>query len=677
MKKTTLLILVIFHFSLFTFHSIAQSCLPQGITFTTQAQIDNFQPIYPYCTEIEGDVIIIGEDITNLTGLSVLTSIHGNLKIGRNYGEGNPSLNSISGLENLISIGGSLSLYSNGSLTSLTGLDNVATIGGNLSINANHSLVSLAGLENLISIEGDLQVDYNNSLTSLAGLGNVISIGGDLIITRNDVLSSLVGMENINSNSINNINIIRNNSLTNCAIQNLCEYLQSPIGSVNIYNNASGCNNPPEIASAGGFTMPCLPFGNYHLVSQSDIDNFENDYPGCTEIEGNIEIKGADIINLEGLNSITNIAGNLSFYWNEILTELNGLENLKSIGGNLELGRSFALTLFGVNPKLNSLSGLNNLSSIGGNLTLLINRSLTDLSGLEGLTTISGNLSMVGNSHLTNLSALSNMTTLGGDFKVEYHATLTSLTGMEWLTSVFGDVRIVGNDSLSNLTGLDNLAFIGGGLYIEAGSNMTSLSGLENLESVGGGFGISSALLSNFSELSNLTSIGGKLGIYWNDALTSLSGLENIDANSISILTIRYNPALSTCEVQSICNYLAAPNGTIEIHNNAPGCNSGEEVKQACDSSSSVGEINSLDIFIISPNPCSGAMRLRYQINDKRYLISDLYSISGQKIRRLLNEVKMPGEYEIEVDLSEVPAGVYVVRLQVGDWIETEKLLVY
>jgi len=55
MKKTTLLILVIFHFSLFTFHSIAQSCLPQGITFTTQAQIDNFQPIYPYCTEIEGD----------------------------------------------------------------------------------------------------------------------------------------------------------------------------------------------------------------------------------------------------------------------------------------------------------------------------------------------------------------------------------------------------------------------------------------------------------------------------------------------------------------------------------------------------------------------------------------------------------------------------------------------
>jgi S-formylglutathione hydrolase FrmB len=53
------------------------SCLPQGITFTNQAQIDNFQTNYPGCTEIEGDVTIAGDDITNLNGLSVLTSIGG------------------------------------------------------------------------------------------------------------------------------------------------------------------------------------------------------------------------------------------------------------------------------------------------------------------------------------------------------------------------------------------------------------------------------------------------------------------------------------------------------------------------------------------------------------------------------------------------------------------------
>lgn len=58
----------------------AQSCLPDGITFTTQAQIDSFQINYPGCTEIEGSVDIYSDDIQNLQGLSVVTSIGGSLQ---------------------------------------------------------------------------------------------------------------------------------------------------------------------------------------------------------------------------------------------------------------------------------------------------------------------------------------------------------------------------------------------------------------------------------------------------------------------------------------------------------------------------------------------------------------------------------------------------------------------
>ncbi len=36
------------------------SCLPDGITFSTQAEIDSFQTNYPNCTEIHGDVGING-----------------------------------------------------------------------------------------------------------------------------------------------------------------------------------------------------------------------------------------------------------------------------------------------------------------------------------------------------------------------------------------------------------------------------------------------------------------------------------------------------------------------------------------------------------------------------------------------------------------------------------------
>ena len=100
-------------------------CLPEGISFTNQAEIDNFQTNYPNCNKIEGDVEIIGDDITNLNGLNVLTAFGGDLRM-----EGNEALTNLSCLDNLTTIGGSLQIWSNKALTSLTGLDNVTSIGG-------------------------------------------------------------------------------------------------------------------------------------------------------------------------------------------------------------------------------------------------------------------------------------------------------------------------------------------------------------------------------------------------------------------------------------------------------------------------------------------------------------------------------------------------------------------
>jgi len=79
----------------------------------------------------------------------------------------------------------------------------------------------------------------------------------------------------------------------------------------------------------------------------------------------------------------------------------------------------------------------------------------------------------------------------------------------------------------------------------------------------------------------------------------------------------------------------------------------------------------------ISPNPCSGKALLRYQIPDTRYLISDLYSISGMKISRFLNAEKKAGNHEFEIDVSDLPDGIYYVRLMDGKSIETIKLMVF
>ncbi|MCD4734712.1 MAG: hypothetical protein K8R53_01590, partial [Bacteroidales bacterium] len=98
----------------------SQPCFPEGIIFTTQEEIDNFQANNPGCTEIQGNVLIgfeLDSDITNLDGLNVITAIGDSLKI-----KNNNALISIAGLSNLVSIENGLVIYNNDALTTLAGL---------------------------------------------------------------------------------------------------------------------------------------------------------------------------------------------------------------------------------------------------------------------------------------------------------------------------------------------------------------------------------------------------------------------------------------------------------------------------------------------------------------------------------------------------------------------------
>jgi len=322
-------------------------------------------------------------------------------------------------------------------------------------------------------------------------------------------------LDNIDAESIVNLFIIDNYSLSNCEVQSICNYLANPNGTVNIYGNATACNNPTEVANACGITLPCLPYGNYYFFTQTEIDDFQTNYPGCAELEGYVEISGSNITNLSGLNVIT---------------------------------------------------------------------------------------------------------TIGGDFS------------------------ITGNDSLASLTGLDSVTSIGGILWIFLNDSLTSLTGLDNL-----------------------TSIGGHLWIKYNDALTSLTGLENIDAVSINYLYITNNPSLSTCEVQSVCDYLASPNGFIEIYDNATGCNSQEEVEEACEALW-VPNINVGYEFSIYPNPAK--MEIFISGNNGTIIKEvNIYNQIGQKV---LHENRITNS----IDVSSLRQGMYIIELITNDLRIREKLII-
>ena len=285
MKNLTLLIVLAFFIQS---TATSQSCLPQGIRFTTQEQIDNFQYDYPNCNNIIGTVRLDGDQITNVNGLINITSIEGSLYLGgmtylptsltnlkglmnlevirgNLYVDNCTSLVDFTGLEKLISIGGNLQIGDNWSkstkgtngncvVTHLFGLDNLQSVEGSVYIMDNHSLKSLGGLENLTWVGGDVIIDENRNLKNLDPLQNLTYVNGDIEISRNRRLECIKGISNIDPENINKLRIGSNPSLTFCEADFICSYLSNSEDVVSIFDNAIGCYNGADVMKACGFS---------------------------------------------------------------------------------------------------------------------------------------------------------------------------------------------------------------------------------------------------------------------------------------------------------------------------------------------------------------------------------------------------------------------------------------
>jgi hypothetical protein len=720
MKKLYILFVGLF----LSFQGLSQTCLPNGITFTTQQQIDNFPKNYPGCKSIGGRLTISGSDITNLSGLSQLTSLGGvyiyknnsltslyglnnvtsvySLHIGTielNQG-GNPLLTSLNGLNALTNISNELEIYDNNVLTSLTGLEKLTYIGGGLKIANNEMLSNIASLKKLTKIGYDGGFFYadgisihNTALTSLEGLDNVTAMRGGINISQNPVLTSITGFENILIDSITDLRISDNPYLVTCDLENLCNYLKNPRGGVSIYNNADGCNSPTEMAYECGISVPCLPFGNYYFLSQSDINNFRINYPDCKDLGGNVRIKGNDIVSLSELNRVSSIDGDLEIDSCQLLVSLAGLDSLTTVGSSVYIGSNDALSGltglnnlqtvgwgFGIrhNPLLTNLSGLDKLTSTGGGLNIEDNKRLTSLNGLDNLSSTHW-LQILDNPKLTSIASLNNLTSIVGDLVnlwIWNNYALESLDGLHNITAVEGTVSIESNTLLKNLNGLKKLSTVDGSLEIGYNPALTSLTGFENLTFVEFDLWLyNNDSLRNCNGLENLTSTGRDLWIFENPLLVSLEALKNIDAESINSLYISDNPTLSACEVKSICDYIATPNANVTIENNLEGCNTVDEVKAACESVGVWAVGNWQPAVGSFPNPFSELISIEYTLEKYASVNLAIFNLYGQEIKILVNEPQPGGTHLAQWNACDLPEGIYFYRLQAGNRVSAGKII--
>jgi hypothetical protein len=471
-------------------------------------------------------------------------------------------------------------------------------------------------------------------------------------------------------------------------------------------------------------SQSCLPEG-ITFQSQSQIDNFHNDYPGCTIIEGDVNfapnmvtslvgLNGITAVNgdlninitllnyLSGLNSLTKVGGNLIFNHNDRFRSLSSLENLDSVGGVFELSYSDTL------PNLNGLenlkyvgdtlrlihcdslanfSGLENLNYVGNLIFIYWNNGLLSLDGLDGLETISS-IYVHDNNALTDVSALGHLDTIPGYLSFGHNDILPGFFGLNGIKAIMGGLRVTNDDAIVSMAGLDSLSYAGflllGSPDVGGNESLISLAGLENVQHLNGDLIIAqNPMLNNLTALAGLDSVAGYIEIIDNTSLSNLDGLENIAPQSISDITIIENSMLSECAVESICTYLNSPGTTAEIHDNNTGCDSREEVQAAC-KLLSTNENQDRPACTFYPNPAGDHAHFTFRLPDcviqagishNQQVSLKIYDLQGKEIAAILDEMKSAGEYTVRFDASILEPGIYFYHLTANGQNSTGKLI--
>lgn len=565
-------------------------CGSGTVTLSSQLAVDNFMSTFAWCSQFTGSLDIAGSDISDLSPLSTLTSVTGNIRIWNC-----PLLTNLQGLHNLTSVGGNFRLTGyNFPLTNVNGLSSLQSVGGQFYFDELQSLESIDGLTSLttvganfimyncnnigftsisipsLSSVGYFYLDYNNNLTSIdfSGLQNV---GKNFNIVANHLLASadFSSLVSVGSTLLTELEI--NTGFFELRLNwNLLDAnfssLETIRGRVDIIQN---------------FTMQSLGFQNLTSILRPIRINSNtalNDISGLSQLSGNLtslQIMNSSLTNLNALSGLTSIGaldyGDLVIKGNSLLTDITGLSGITSINRSLDISNNASLT------NLNGLNGLSTIATDG--LFIKDNPVLTSVDGLQNLVSIGasgngGDIQIINNSALVNLGFLS-LNGVRGSVIIENNPLLTDVSDLKLTTSFPAcdcGLRIINNDALQSLTGMVVPKLNG---YVQISNNdalQTINFTIANPSVVQMLSMVNNPVLQNISGLSNITKVSySGFFLVNNDSLENLEGLnltsvfgdsfyikDNASLNNIdafeSLLTVSGSTALEIKNNGSLLN---------------------------------------------------------------------------------------------------------------------------
>ena len=80
-------------------------------------------------------------------------------------------------------------------------------------------------------------------------------------------------------------------------------------------------------------------------------------------------------------------------------------------------------------------------------------------------------------------------------------------------------------------------------------------------------------------------------------------------------------------------------------------------------------------LFANYPNPFNPKTVISYQLPVNSSVNLEVYNVIGQKVSTLVNQKQTAGKYQVHFDAAALASGVYIYKLQAGNFVRARKML--
>jgi hypothetical protein len=74
------------------------------------------------------------------------------------------------------------------------------------------------------------------------------------------------------------------------------------------------------------------------------------------------------------------------------------------------------------------------------------------------------------------------------------------------------------------------------------------------------------------------------------------------------------------------------------------------------------------------PNPFNPSTTIHFSLPQREHVTLQVFDVNGRKVMTLVDDELHSGEHEVVFDAGNLPSGVYIYRLQAGNFVEQKKM---